>query len=84
MRDFYQMIPKWAVEKHAWLGAGLILRCVGKVSPDTVAITPHCPVEGHGCQRTVYSVSGEKNMVVQKPTQAQTANLSDVCKLESL
>ena len=24
MRDFYEMIPNWAVEKHAWLGAGLI------------------------------------------------------------
>ena len=23
-REFYEMIPNWALEKHAWLGAGLI------------------------------------------------------------
>ena len=23
-RQFYEMIPNWALEKHAWLGAGLI------------------------------------------------------------
>ena len=27
-REFYEMIPNWALEKHAWLGAGLIWKRV--------------------------------------------------------
>ena len=32
-REFYEMIPNWALEKHAWLGAGLIWKRVHASSP---------------------------------------------------
>ena len=32
-REFFEMIPNWALEKHAWLGAGLIWKRVHASSP---------------------------------------------------
>ena len=32
-RQFFEMIPNWALEKHAWLGAGLIWKRVHASSP---------------------------------------------------
>ena len=32
-REFYEMIPNWALEKHAWLGAGLIWKRIHSSSP---------------------------------------------------